>query len=396
MSLKQSQLIFYGLLLLSTIALFFTANDLSISYKEALNVLDNFSVLTLVTYLPLKLFGYNDIALRLPFITLYLLSAVLMFELTKNYFKFQKDRLISIAIFMLLPGVISASLLVNSAMLVTFFTLLYIYVYRVYNKHSYLLLFLCLFVDNSFAIFYLALFFFALSRKENKLLIISLVLFTLSMYIYGFESTGKPRGHFVDTFGIYASIFSPLLFLYFIYAIYRVGVKAERTLQWYISATALIFSLLFAFRQKVYIEDFAPFVIIAIPMMVRLFLHSYRVRLPQFRVIHSRLAAIALGLLCLSAILVLLNKPLYLFLKKPTSHFAYNYHVAKELSQGLKQLKIDQIYSADNQLIKRLEFYGLNRGWDYYITIHKPQKYEHILAIIYYDKEIERYYIVKR
>ena len=44
-----------------------------------------------------------------------------MYKITENYFKYQKDRYISIIVFMILPGVLSASLLVNSAIVIIFF-----------------------------------------------------------------------------------------------------------------------------------------------------------------------------------------------------------------------------------------------------------------------------------
>ena len=56
-----------------------------------------------------------------------------MFLITKDYFKYEKDRFISVLIFMSLPGVLSASLLVNTAIIVTFFTL---FVYLFYQKHK--------------------------------------------------------------------------------------------------------------------------------------------------------------------------------------------------------------------------------------------------------------------
>ena len=116
---------FYSLLSALVIVLLFVSNTLSISYKEALNVFVNTSVLTYVTNTSLYIFGQNDIALRLPFIIFYILSVILMYKITDKYFTYERDRLISICIFMLLPGVLSASLLVNSAIIVTFLTLLY-------------------------------------------------------------------------------------------------------------------------------------------------------------------------------------------------------------------------------------------------------------------------------
>lgn len=217
---------FYSVLAFIVVVLVLKANSsLSISYKEALNVFVNNSLLTMVTNLSIYFFGQNDIALRLPFILFYALSVILMYKITDNYFRYEKDRLISIFIFMVLPGVISASLLVNSAIIVIFFTLLYVYIFQKYNKHSYFLLVFYLFIDNSFAILYMAIFLYSLKNKDKKLTYISIVLFILSMYIYGFATDGKPKGFLVDTFAVYATVFSPLLFLYFVYAIYRAGIK---------------------------------------------------------------------------------------------------------------------------------------------------------------------------
>ena len=146
-SKNRYTLYFYTfLLVIVSILLFKVELSLSISYKEALNVFINNSMLTFITKTSLYLFGQNDIALRLPFILFYFFSVILMYKITENYFKYESDRLISIIIFMVLPGVLSASLLVNSAIIVTFFTLLYIYYYQKYNKHLYMTIkFFCLF-----------------------------------------------------------------------------------------------------------------------------------------------------------------------------------------------------------------------------------------------------------
>ena len=129
---------FYLILLLVVSLLFFTANySLWFSYKEALNLYYNSSILSIITNISTYFFGDNDLALRAPFVILYCLSVILMFFITKDYFKYEKDRFISVLIFMSLPGVLSASLLVNTAIIVTFFTLLYIYFYQKHKKHLY-------------------------------------------------------------------------------------------------------------------------------------------------------------------------------------------------------------------------------------------------------------------
>jgi len=387
--------LFYFILFIVVTVLLITANTLSISYKEALNVFVNNSLLSLITNSSIAIFGQNDFALRFPFIFFYFLTVVLIYYASENFFKYEKDRLISTAIFMVLPGLLSAALLVNSAIVVTFFTLLYVYYYKNSGKHSYPLLVLFLFIDNSFAIFFLALFFYSLSNKENKLLIVSLVLFGLSMSIYGFDTGGKPKGFFIDTFGIYASIFSPLLFIYFFYTIYRVGIKGERTLVWYISTTSLVFSLIFSMRQKVYIEDFAPFVVIFLPYMVRSFLHTLRVRLPQFRKRYNNIAIITIFILVLNVVLTIYSKPLYLLIDKPQKHFAYKYDFIKDISNSLKEYSINNVNSEDRQLLLRLKFYGIKRGSDYYITTRPIKNFFKKITIKYNGKEIYTLYVEK-
>ncbi|WP_258239432.1 glycosyltransferase family 39 protein [Arcobacter sp. LA11] len=355
----------------------------------------NNSLLTILTNSSIYIFGQNDIALRLPFIIFYTLSVILMYKITEDFFKKESDRLISISIFMVLPGLLSASILVNSAIVVTFFTLLYIYYYKSVKKHSYILLVLFLFIDNSFAIFFLSLFFYSLNKKDNKLLVISLVLFGLSMGIYGFDTGGKPRGFLVDTFAIYASIFSPLLFIYFFYSIYRSGIKNDRTIVWYISTTSLIFSLLFSFRQRIYIEDYAPFVVIFLPYMVKIFFHTVRVRLPQFRYRHNNIAILVIFVLFVNVLLTIVNKPLYLILENPKKHFAYKYNLVKELSVELKMNNINEVNSEDEKLILRLKFYGIDEGNKYYISTKEQYFYDLKLPISYYGKIIQTAYIIK-
>ena len=175
---NRFKIYFYLTLFFIAILLFLKVEySLSISYKEALNLFENRSILSIITNISTYFFGQNDLALRTPFVILYILSVFLMYKITKNYFKYEKDRFVNILIFMSLPGVLSASLLVNTAIIVTFLTLLYIYYYEKYQKHPYILLPILLLVDNSFAILFLALFFFSFKTKDRLLLYISVLLF---------------------------------------------------------------------------------------------------------------------------------------------------------------------------------------------------------------------------
>ncbi len=386
--------LFCVLLLCFSTLLILVADNLSISYKESLIYFSETGLLHNLTNFTTSILGQNNVALRLPFITFYIFSCILMYLITKDYFSNETDRIISTFIFMVLPGVISASLLVHNTIIVIFCILLYVYYYKIYKIHNYFLLFLFLFIDNSFAIFYLALFFYSLRKKENSLLFISLVLFGLSMQIYGFDSSGKPRSHFLDTFTLYSSIFSPLIFLYYIYVMYRIGIRGTKTIYWYISVVALSFSLLFSFRQRIQIEDFAPYVIITLPIVVKYFFHTVRVRLPRFRRRYYTVVKIAICLLLLSVLIILFNKPLYLIIKNPKDHFAYKFHFAREISKKLKDNNIDYI-STNYKLQNRLKYYGINSGQKYVITFNETKSFYLKLPINIFDKEIFNVYVLK-
>jgi len=265
-----------------------------------------------------SLFGRNDYALRLPFVFFHILSTILLYKISKKYLKRKSDRLFSVIIYVLLPGTNSAALAVNSSQIVIFLTLLFIYFYE--NKRvglSYFVLVVSVFIDNSFAIFYLSLIFYALYKKDNNLLGISLVLFGLCMYFWGFDTGGKPKEYFVQTLAVYAAIFSPLVFFYFFYTEYRILVKEEKNILWFVSFIAFMFSLLLSFRQKIMIEDFAPFAIIATPLMVRVFLSSYRVRIPELRHWHKMIFSFVFATLVVNFIALYFNRSLYLILKNP-------------------------------------------------------------------------------
>ncbi|MEA2018051.1 MAG: hypothetical protein U9N59_06350 [Campylobacterota bacterium] len=395
MSLNRYSISFIGLILFHLTVLLFLISDISISYKEALIFFqEDKNILSYIVNISSTIFGQNDFSLRVPFLMFYMGSAILMYLLTNDYFKSQRDRLINLAIFMILPGVNSAALVVNESIIVIFFTLLYIYFYKIKEKNYYLLLVLFLFIDNSFAILFLALFFYSIKIKENMMIAISLILFGISMSMYGFDIGAKPQGYFLDTFGIYATIFSPVLFLYFFYAIYRIGIKYDKDIFWYISMTAFGLSLIFSLRQRIEIEDFAPFVVIAIPIMVKLFIHSLRIRLKEFRKMHYLIARVALVILVLNFAGFVFNKYFYLIIENPKKHFAYKYHIAKELANKLKSTGITAISIDDKSLMLRLKFYGIGYSDKYYLTKLKNVKYNQIIEVNYHNKVIEKFYII--
>lgn len=379
----------------STLLLLYGVGSLSIRYEEAVILFEGNSLVHYLVYFSTKLFGQNDLALRLPFILLHIASLVLLYKIGKLFLKRKIDRVASVAIYAMLPGVNSAALLVNGAYVAIFLTLLFVYLYMYgHKKISFIVLLATLFADNSFAILYISLFVYSVFNKEKQLLMLSVVLFGLSMYMYGFDTRGKPEGHFLDMLGVYAAIFSLLLFLYLLYALYRILIKEKKNLLWYVAFVSLIFSLILSLRQKLLFEDFAPFVVIAIPLAVQIFYNSYRVRLPQHRKYHKLTFGAVLVFLFLNLAITYFNKPLYLIIENPADHPAYRYHAVKDLAQELKTRGVEKINTKDHRLALRLKFYGIQSGGRYNLSHSnfKIYNYEKI-NIKYYDKIIKSFYL---
>ena len=394
--MKEINLVFI-VIATSVLFLLYGVSSLSIRYDEAVILFEGTSLTHYLVYFSTKLFGQTDLALRLPFILLHIASLVLLYKIGKLFLKKKIDRVVSIALYAMLPGVNSVAILVNGAYIAIFLTLLFVYLYMYeYKKASFFVLVISLFADNSFAILYLALLIYSIFNKEKQLLSLSIALFGLSMYIYGFDTGGKPKGYFLDALGVYAAVFSLFLFLYFIYAMYRILIKEEKNLLWYISFSTIVLSLILSLRQKLLLEDFAPFVVIAIPLIVKVFFNSYRVRLPQHRKYHNISFSVVFIFLIFNLALSYFNKPLYLFIKKPENHLAYKYHIAKDLAQILKEKNINNINIEDKKLALRLKFYGIQDGGTYKLshTNFKKTDYENI-DIKYFDKTVKSFYLYR-
>ncbi len=394
--MKEITLVFI-VIFTSVLLLLYGVSTLSIRYEEALILFEGHSLVHYLVYYSTMLFGQNDLALRLPFILLHIASLILLYKIGKLFLKRKLDRVVSIALYAMLPGVNSAAILVNGAYIAIFLTLLFVYLYMYnYKKTSYLILFIALFTDNSFSILYLSLFFYSVFNREKYLLSISLFLFGISMYIYGFDTGGKPKGYFLDALGVYAAIFSLFLFIYVLYALYRILIKEEKNLLWYISFSSLVLSLLLSFRQKLLLEDFAPFVVIAIPLVVKVFFNSYRVRLPEHRKYHNVTFGIVFAFLIINLFVSYFNKPLYLIMKNPEKHLAFKYHIAKDLAKELKKKNINQINTIDRRLALRLKFYGINSGGTLKLSRSSfKKKIDDSIDIKYFNKTIQSFYLYR-
>lgn len=367
------RVILYLILGVDAFILILQTSTISISYHEASLLYGDFSLLQLIIKFSLYLFGQNDLALRLPMIVFHILSVLLMYAISKKYLKDNRNRLWLTLFFILLPGVLSSALLVDSAGFIIFGLLLFVYAYENYSKkYSYILLTVLSVLDGGFLYLYFSLLFFSFYRKDKIFFLLNVVLFLLCMYLYGIRTEGLPEGYFLDSIGLYSAVFTPIVFVYLFYILYRRFLTKEIDMLWFISAIVFVSSLLLSFRQNIYIENFAPYVILALPLAAQTFYSSYRVRLKMFRTRYKTLFSVSLIFLIFNSLAVFFNKEIYLFIDKPKKHFAYKMHVAKELAEALKDKGIACV-NTDNDMSKRLKFYGVQKC-DMYDVVEQDTK----------------------
>jgi len=355
------RIILFLILGLDASILIFQTTQISISPSEALLLYGDASFLQQLVKLSLKIFGQNDFALRFVMILLHLLSAWLLYAISAKYLKLERNRLWLVTVFILLPGVVSAALVVSHAGLIIFGLFLYIYVSQKLNDYYVnMLLFLYALLDAGFVYLFVGLAIFYLFQKNKILFLYNLFFAGLSVYIYGLNISGIPSGHFLDTIGVYSAIFTPVIFIYIFYTLYRGYLNDENDKIWYIASTALLFSLLLSFRQRVELELFAPYLILALPLAAKTFAHSYRVRLKNFRKRYKAIFVLAFVFLIFNTLIVIFNKELYLLLDNPKKHFAYKMHIAKELATKLKKMDIFCV-KANQDMQRRLKFYFIDK-----------------------------------
>jgi hypothetical protein len=388
--------ILFLILGLDALVLIFQTTQLSISYTEASLLYGEFSFLQMLIKSSLALFGQNDFALRFIMIMLHILSAILIYLISKKYLKSQRNRLWLLLMFVLLPGVVSSAIVVNSAGLVIFGLLLYIYLSEKTSQlFLNILLFIYALIDIGFVYLFLGLAIYNLYQKNKILFTYNISLYLLSSFIYGFGVYGSPSGHFLDTIAIYSAIFTPIIFIYLFYALYRRYLTNKVDMLWYISATALMISLLLSFRQRVSIEHFAPYLIIALPLAAQTFTSSYRVRLKMYRKKYRLAFILAFIFLILNTLVVFFNKDLYLFIDNPKKHFAYDMHIAKDLANNLKKMSIECINTNSN-MQKRLLFYGIKKCDNYFLKeINLNSKEDYNVTISYKSKTIYKAHVTK-
>lgn len=332
---------FWTIAFFYAIAVFYLAGTTPISPHEA-KVL--FTSNDIVAYFMQWGQSLNDdfLGLRLFFILFGFLSIALFYHLSRSIFSKPEEAYFSTMIFMLLPGLLTGMALANIAIIVLPVVLFFVLMYE--KGYFWILPFLMLilfFIHEASIIFFIAVLIYAVIHKDKRLMIVSMAFLLAFIYMAkGIVIRGRPSGHFIEIFGLYASLFSPFLFLYFFYALYRILLRGSKNLLWYISFTALAFSLLLSLRQRIHITDFAPYVMIAIPLMLSSFYNSLHVRLPQFQKPYKIGFYFIVFSLVLSAMVIITHQFTYYYMGKHPKHFAkriyYPYDIVRELrEQGM-------------------------------------------------------------
>ncbi len=386
--------IFVLLLGINFLLLVAQIQGLSISFYEASILYGDISPLKSYITFFLNIFGWNDYALRLPMIAIHLLSATFLYHISTYYVSRRNDRLWVILIYLLLPGITSSALLISNAGLKILTIFAFVYVYQRFKAWGLLILPFFLFLDETAIFLYFSIALFGFFRKQWLMGSISLLLMIGALFHFGIYLGGRPEGRFLDALGIYSAIFSPIVFVYLFYVLYRRYMSNERDLLWMIASIMFVFSLLMSFRQKVNIQDFAPYLMVALPLCAQTFFHTYRVRLSMFRRRYQLLFYGAFILLVMNALVVFFNPWLYKWIKKPKDHFSYPMHVAKELALTLQTHDINCVSSDDDEMQLRLRFYGIGECNETHLNKKVNKKSEKV-TISYIGTPIYTAYVTK-
>lgn len=351
---------FLIILFLDALFLGVMITQISISHQEAYSFFYEDHYVAIFARFFTQIFGQNDLALRLPFLCIHLCNLYLIFAISKMYLKKPSDSLLCAVIYALIPGINITSILLSKSVFILFFALLLCYLHL---KRYYLPFFgLCIIgslLDFSFSVIFLALFFYSMRFKHNKTLLFALVGFSINMYKFTLPIGGIPDGHFLDTLGLLALLYSPLLFIYYIYTLYRGMIKKEDNLMLYIGITSILFSLILSLRQGIDFFSFLPLSVVGLPIMIKDCLHNIRLRLSPFRRTYTRQFYIILFPLIFECLFLFGHKLLFFF--EPKKHFLNNFYFAKELASLLKKQNIYSVRT-DEKLQNQLLFYGISKS----------------------------------
>ena len=301
------------------------------------------------------------LGIRIFFLLIGFISIFLYYRVAWIYLDREEDRHLATAIYMLLPGIITALVLANISILVIPLVLLFLLAYDRGWLWMQALAMLFLFVlHDASIIFFVSILIYALIRKEKALMMLSgsfLIFSVVTLRVV--EIGGRPSGYFADLFGLYAALFSPLLFVYFFYTMYRILLREEKNILWYISSIALLASLILSIRQRINLTDFAPYVVISVVLMLDTFNKSLRIRLPEYRGWYRMGYAAVMLVLVLSSLTIVFHEFFFSIMEDPRKHFASKLYEPYWLAEKLKKQGLECYDAHDGRVAIQLRFYGI-------------------------------------
>jgi len=318
---------------------------------------------------PTQLFiqtGYSlsstEFGLRSIFLLLGTVNGVLYYKITSYFFSRDSDRYLVTTLYLSLPGVIASTVMANDAVIISTLLLLFIFGFLRANWwiSTISLLFLSC-VHWSSYILYLGLILYAFSTLNKRLFFASMISLVL-YFSFGIHTPDVGiRSYFLDIFGMYAAVFSPLLFIYLFYALYRVLLRGDRDIIWYISFMGLIVSMLLSFKFRIKIIDFSPYIMIGIIPMMGIYHSSLRVRMRRFQGGYRVLFWTVTSMLVLSSMSIILHQPIYRIAGK------INYSIVAPVYEPYdraKRLKAEDKSCANGireRSLHQMRYYGIKR-----------------------------------
>ena len=369
----MSRIQFYIFYLCYAVALVYLAITLPIGPNEALLYYESDKILYTLTHVANGWFG-NDLDFRLPFLLFGLINMALFLMMSEVYFQKKEESYLATSIFALLPGIITSSILVNIAGLVVTLVLVFLIFYEKKKVYAQALtMILLLLIHNASIIFFIAILIYSALKRDRLLFVFSLFLAFLSLFYFnGLSVDGRPSGEFMELFGLYMALFSPLVFIYFFYALYRIWQREQKDILWYISFTAFVLSIILSLRQQVIMTDFAPYVIIAVVLMILIYQKTVQVRLPQFQRMYHFGFKMVIGSLIFTALIILFHKTFFLFMENKSKHFTYPFYEPYWQVMELKEIG-QNCYTVES--VKKqyqLKYYGIEECRDLDVPkIHK-------------------------
>ncbi|WP_033786943.1 glycosyltransferase family 39 protein [Helicobacter pylori] len=366
------------------------SEEISISYKEAKDFFYSDAWFVQIAQKSTEILGQNDLALRLPFLLSHITNMFLFYLIGRNLLKKPKDALYVVLTYALLPGVNLFAILLSKSVLVLNLGLLVSYLYVKTQKIPYLAIGACTFLDGAFAPLLLGVVIYALKRRYFKSAIFALVCLGINTALFNDNFKGLPSGYFIDTCLELMLLYSPLFFLYYPYTLYKALFDKKPSLLAFMSASGWLFPLLLSMRQEIDLKTFAPLALIGLPLFIRSVLNSLRVRLKEFRGQYY--------LRVFSLYLLMLTETLFLWGSKisgANEKLLNRHFLAKEVAIALQLRGIHQIRTNDKQLALRLQFYGIKEGGRLRLINTKISKKRPDIKIIYADKILQSYSLVR-